>query len=122
MSLFTDNTDSDTDPYGVSSKPGMPWDAQAPAQYTSKKDLPALHNSVLDASGGSDQSERNIAKTESTEVNDTGDAKMFKGDHFPDAFQDDVLFESEDGRVDSANHHPPPAKNTRQETVADDDV
>ena len=123
VSLFTDSTtQEDTDPYGVSSKPGMPWDTQAPAQYSSKKDLPSLHNSVLDAEGEGELLAKNAVGVETMEVNDTEDNKVFKGDHFPDTFQDELLFESEAGRVDSADHQPPPAKIARQESVGDDDL
>lgn len=114
-------TQEDTDPYGVSSKPGMPWDTQAPAQYSSKKDLLSLHNSILDAEGEGEVA-KNAVGVETMEVNNTEDNKVFKEDHFPDTFRDELLFESEAGRVNSAGHQPPPAKKARQEPVGDDDL
>ena len=122
VSFFTDSaTQEDTDPYGVSSKPGMPWDTQAPAQYSSKKDLPSLHNSILSAEGEGELA-KNAVGVETMEVNNTEDNQMFKGNHFPDTFQDELLFESEAGRVSSADHKPPPAKIAQQESVGDDDL
>ena len=134
VSLFTDTTPHDTDPYGVSSKPEMPWDAQTPVQYTGKKDLagdlPVARSSVLDGDGVRDDRDNNAVVGEKSvvgmEANDTEDPSQWKGDNFPDAFpeelQTDLRFESEAGMAESADHHPPPAKRARQEAVGEDDL
>lgn len=133
VSMFTeDATLQDADPYGVSTKPEMPWEPQTPiTSFTSKEDMP----SVL----GSDEDEKKVfIKEKRMEVNeditvygresplikvgfnDTGDDKDSISSVKTDVHNDDHLLLESDQEDSDHNYNQPPPKKSRQETTVDD--
>ncbi|XP_076464942.1 uncharacterized protein LOC143296864 [Babylonia areolata] len=110
VSMFSESADHDADPYGVSPKPGLPWQESNPAAYAARPAVPV-------PSSGEDEEQKKDTAGDGVEVNHTEKSQDTR-DTVDAVGPDDLLFVSE--LKHSAEHDPPPAKKSRQEVEGED--
>lgn len=109
MSVFSDQ---DSDPYGVTSKPGMPWESHTPVKLSAAKDIPAVEPF------GTDDQESDTEKSVVNMAVDANDTGYFPGENEVKAAHEQPDVQSKEDVGEKLS--PPPEKKPRMKDGTDD--